>query len=143
MAVFQNEKEVYELLGDFFEQVKNSPGAKEVIKVAEANGAIVTFKFTEPISSITWKVAEDGESIEAVYGESDVQPELILEMAADVAHQFWLGEVDLARAVARQQIKATGPLSKALMVAPHLDSWKEVYKRILKEKGREDLLVNI
>jgi hypothetical protein len=143
MAVFQSEKEVYELLGDFFEQVKNSPAAKEVIKAAEANGAIVTFKFTEPTSSITWKAAEDGESMEVVCGESDVQPELILEMTADIAHQFWLGGVDLARAVVRQQIKATGPLSKALMVVPHLDAWKEVYKRILKEKGREDLLVNI
>ena len=38
-----------------------------------------------------------------------MEPEVTMSMAADTAHRFWLGQVNITVAIARGQIKAKGP----------------------------------
>jgi hypothetical protein len=61
-------------------------------------------------------------------------------MAADVAHRFWLGEVDLTVAVTKGQIKARGPVDKVIELVPLARPVVPRYRRQLIDRGREDLI---
>lgn len=147
MAVFQTEQEVYEIVGEFFETVADSEEAKAIAETAaeqmgEQYDAIVQFVYHKPESRITWCIATEGSGrhLDVIFGETDRKPELVFEMNGDIAHKYWLGKIDLAQALARQQMKATGPLSKALKVIPHLEKWYPRYAEYLRNNGREHLV---
>lgn len=141
MTVFESSEELYEVFGGFFERVKNSEQSKAIMnsyQKSEAHNALVQYIYHKPEGKITW--VDNGEGgIDVVYGDTDLNPELTFEMNADVGHKFWLGEVDLTQALARQQMKATGPLSKSLKVVPQLKAWYPLYREYLKEKGKEEI----
>lgn len=141
MAVFQSEQELYEVFSGFFEEVKDSDQSKAIMASYEkspAHDALVQYVYHKPEAKVTW--VDNGEgSIEVIYGETNLNPELVFEMSGDIGHKFWLGKVDLTQALARQQMKAKGPLSKALKVVPQLQSWFPVYKEYLKRTGREEI----
>lgn len=144
MAFFQNEQEIYEVLGGFFEKIRETDAAKELMdayrdEIDEAYDAPVRFIFRNPSGQITWVRGEDG-LLDSIYGDTDRTAELTFEMNADVANLFWQGELDLTQAMARQQMTATGPLSKALKVAPKMEAFYPMYREYLKEIKREDLI---
>jgi putative sterol carrier protein len=144
VAGFQTSQEVYEVFGGFCEKNKHSVPAKAILaaykeSASEDHDAIVQFVYRRPDAVITWVVGEDG-GIESVYGETDLKPEMIFEMDAEVANRFWQGKLDLTQAMATQQIKASGMFMKALQVMPHLASFYPRYKEHLKAIGREDLI---
>jgi hypothetical protein len=61
-------------------------------------------------------------------------------MAADTAHKFWLGQVNVTVAMARGQIKAKGPVAKILKLVPLTKPVFPRYKAQLEEQGRTDLV---
>lgn len=143
MAVFKSEQEIYEILGNFFENVKDGDVAKKILQAyqpSEHHDALAQFVYKDPEATITWAKNERGDGINIVCGETDLNPELKFEMNADVGHKFWTGKIELSQALARQQMQAHGPLSKSLKVVPLLQSWFPMYKEHLKEVGREDLV---
>ncbi|WP_216828514.1 hypothetical protein [Alkalihalobacterium elongatum] len=143
MAVFQSEQEIYEILGAFFENVKEGDVAKKILQSyqpSETHDALVQFVYTKPEAKITWIKNETGDGIDIICGETNLNPELKFEMNADIGHKFWSGKVELSQALARQQMTAHGPLSKSLKVVPHLQGWFPLYKEHLIEVGREDLV---
>jgi hypothetical protein len=73
-------------------------------------------------------------------GASDLDPEVVMTMAADTAHLFWLGKVNITRALARGQVQAKGPVAKVLRLVPLVKPVFPRYQRMLEEAGREDLL---
>ncbi len=60
-------------------------------------------------------------------------------MAADTAHRFWLGQVNVTVALARGEIKATGPVAKILKLVPLTKPLFPRYKALLEARGRSDL----
>lgn len=142
MAVFQNAEELYEVFEGFFNQVKNSEESKNILRSyikSDAHNALVQYVYHKPEAKVTW--VDNGEGgIDVIYGETDLNAELIFEMNADIGHKFWMGEVDLTQALARQQMKAKGPLSKALKVVPQLKVWYPEYREYLQKIGREGLV---
>ncbi len=62
-----------------------------------------------------------------------------MSMRADVAHRFWLGEVNVPLALARGEMQATGPTAKILRFVPLLKPVFPRYRELLVEQGREDL----
>jgi putative sterol carrier protein len=65
---------------------------------------------------------------------------VIMSMAADTAHRFWLGKVNVTVALARGQIKAKGPVAKILKLVPLMKPVFPRYEQMLEEAGRKDLL---
>ena len=63
-----------------------------------------------------------------------------MSMAADTAHRFWLGEVNVTVALARGQIKANGPVAKILKLVPLAKPVFPRYKALLEAQGRADLV---
>jgi putative sterol carrier protein len=75
------------------------------------------------------------------FGESGMEPDVTMSMAADTAHRFWLGQVNVTVALARGQIKAKGPVAKILKLVPLTKPVFPRYKAQLEAQGRDDLLV--
>jgi putative sterol carrier protein len=142
MPVFQTEDELYEVFAGFFDLVKDSEESKTILgsyMKSDIHNAIVQYVYHKPEAKVTWVDNGNG-GIDVIYGETDLNPELIFEMNADIGHKFWLGEVDLTQALARQQMKAKGPLSKALKVVPQLKVWYPQYREYLQKTGREGMV---
>lgn len=141
MARFQDEEELYAVLGGFFEEVAEMDVAKdmlEAVDIGEGYDTFVQYVFHHPEGKITW-ADEDGK-MKVICGDTDLRPELVFEQTADVANRFWLGRLDLQQALARQQITASGPLAKALKVLPMMEEIYPAYRTYLEKLGRDDLL---
>lgn len=132
MAYFGSADEVYDTLGKLFVDVLSDP---ELAPAFRSANTIVRYEYSEPSSVITVRLQEDAEG-EVDFGDSDMEPEVTMAMAADVAHRFWLGRVNPTVAMARGEIKAEGPVQKVLRLAPLAKPVFPRYKAQLTEQGR-------
>jgi len=101
---------------------------------ARAN-TITRWSYSDPDATITMCLA-DGEPARVDFGPSDLVPEVTLTMDADVAHQFWIGDLNVGVALARGQIVATGPVEKILRLVPLATRVTPRYRRLLVSQGR-------
>jgi len=85
------------------------------------------------------RLRED-EPAEVDFGETEMEPEVVMSMEADTAHLFWLGRVNVTTALARGQIKASGPVAKILKLVPFTKPIFPRYKALLESQGRDDLV---
>ena len=138
MAYFADEREVYEYIGGVFAAVVADPELAETFRRAVPD-TVVQYRLHDPESMITVEVPSDGEA-RVDCGETDLEPELTMEMQADVAHRFWLGEVNVTVALARGQIVALGPVPKILKLIPLMKPTFPRYRARLEAAGRSDLV---
>ena len=135
MGYFKDADEVYDTLGRLFTEITEDD--ELVPKFKKAN-TIVRYEHTEPEAVITVLI-KDGEQARVDFGETDLEPEVTMTMAADTAHRFWLGQVNVTVALARGEIKATGPVAKILKLVPLTKPLFPRYKALLEARGRSDL----
>jgi putative sterol carrier protein len=136
MAYFTDADEVYATIGKLFRDLEDDPELAP--KFRKAN-TIVQYRYREPESRITVKLIE-GEDGQVDFGDTVLEPEVIMTMDADTAHRFWLGQVNVTVALARGQMKAKGPVAKILKLVPLVKPVFPRYRRQLEEAGRRDLL---
>jgi hypothetical protein len=136
MAYFKDAQEVYDTIGQLF--VDLAQDDELAPKFRKAN-TILQYEYREPDSTITVRLQE-GEPGDVDFGETDMEPEVVMSMEADTAHRFWLGRVNVTVALARGQIKAHGPVAKILKLVPLTKPVYPRYKALLESQGREDLV---
>jgi putative sterol carrier protein len=136
VAYFNDAQEVYDTIGKLFQDLADDEELAP--KFRQAN-AIVRYEFTDPESAITTRLQE-GQSGEVDFGDSDMEPDVVMSMEADTAHLFWLGKVNVTVAMARGQIKAKGPVAKILKLVPLTKPVFPRYRAQLEEQGRDDLV---
>jgi SCP-2 sterol transfer family len=136
LAYFKDAEEVYAYIGRLFEQLAEDQELGP--KFRKAN-TIVQYRYREPESQITVKLME-GEEGRVDCGPTDMEPEVVMTMAADTAHRFWLGKVNVTVALARGQMKAKGPVAKILKLVPLVKPVFPRYRQMLEDGGRQDLL---
>jgi putative sterol carrier protein len=136
MPYFKDAGEVYATIGKLFQDLKDDDELAP--KFRQAN-TIVQYQYREPESRITVKLIE-GEDGQVDFGDTVLEPEVVMTMDADTAHRFWLGEVNVTVALARGQMKAKGPVAKILRLVPLVKPVFPRYRRQLEEAGRRDLL---
>jgi putative sterol carrier protein len=136
LAYFRDAQEVYDTIGKLFVNL----AADEELgpKFRQAN-TIVQYAHREPDATITVQLKED-EPAEVDFGETEMEPEVVMSMEADTAHRFWLGQVNVTVALARGQIKASGPVAKILKLVPLTKPVFPRYKALLEAQGRDDLV---
>jgi putative sterol carrier protein len=135
VAYFKDADELYATLGKLFQDIVADPELGPKFRQADT---IVRYEYTDPESSITVRLQEgEGEDVE--FGDPAREPEVTMTMAADTAHKFWLGEVNVTVALARGQIKANGPVAKILKLVPLAKPVFPRYKAQLEAQGRSDL----
>ena len=136
MAYFSDAQDVYDTLGALL--VAITADDDELAPQLRSADTIVRYEYTEPDAAITVHLDEsDGERVH--FGDPADEPEVTMKMAADTAHLFWLGEVDVTRALARGEITASGPVAKLLRLVPLVKPAFPRYRRLLIDRGRADL----
>ncbi len=135
MPYFKDDAEVYSFIGTLFEQL----AADEELspKFRKAN-TVVQYQYRNPESQITVDLREGGDG-QVDCGETALEPEVVMSMEADTAHQFWLGKVNVTVALARGQMKAKGPVAKILKLVPLVKPVFPRYRKLLEDAGRGDL----
>jgi putative sterol carrier protein len=136
VTYFKDAQEVYDTIGKLFKDLADD---EELAPKFRKANAIVRYEFTDPDSAITTRLQE-GQPGEVDFGESDMEPDVVMSMEADTAHQFWLGKVNVTVAMARGQIKAKGPVAKILKLVPLTKPVFPRYRAQLEKQGREDLV---
>ena len=136
MPYFKDADEVYRFIGKLFEDLAEDDELAP--KFRKAN-TIVQYQYRAPESRITVKLIE-GEDGQVDFGETVLEPEVVMSMEADTAHKFWLGKVNVTVALARGQMKAKGPVAKILKLVPLTKPIFPRYRALLEQDGREDLL---
>ena len=136
MAYFKDAEEVYETIGKLFAEL--AVDEELAPKFRQAN-TIVQYQHRDPESTITVRLLED-QPTEVEFGETEMEPEVVMSMEADTAHRFWLGRVNVTTALARGQIKASGPVAKILKLVPLTKPVFPRYKALLETQGRDDLV---
>ena len=122
MPVFEKPEQLYGCIGGLL----NKMGADPLV-LAELQSLKLKVKFTfhDPESSIFLTVENGAHSI--YYGETNQKPDIELAMSGDVAHYFWMGEVNVMQAITKQQIVASGPLGKIMKLVPLIKAAIKLY----------------
>jgi putative sterol carrier protein len=136
VAYFKDADEVYETIGTLFRELAED---EELAPKFRKANTIVRYEHREPESVITVRLRRD-EPAEVDFGESEMEPEVVMSMEADTAHRFWLGQVNVTVALARGEIRASGPVAKILKLVPLTKQVFPRYKALLEADAREDLL---
>lgn len=143
MSVFKSYDELYSYFGRLYDQAKGD--SRVAPKIKDSN-LVIQFRYDEPKAIVTINAAKPPTQPNAYFDvlwgdDTGLKPDIEMSMKADVAHQFWHGKVNLMAALARRQIVAKGPIPKILKLLPAVEPMYEMYPRILREMGREDLVI--
>lgn len=142
MSIFQDSKQFYDTVGALMDRAKLDPVVGP--KIAKS-GVIIQFRYTDPDALTTVnakaKPTQPGAFVDVIHGPTNLKPDIEMTMAADVAHSFWHGKVNLVEALARKKIILKGSQLKVLSLLPAVESLYKVYPQLLKEKGYEKLIL--
>ena len=136
MTYFKDGDEVYRYIGGLLTGLIDDDELGDKLKRADTT---VQFRYHDPEAVITFRLVE-GEEVQVDLGDSELEPEIVMTADADVAHLFWLGRVNVTVALARGQMKATGPVAKILKLVPLIKPVFPRYRELLEREGRADLL---
>lgn len=135
MPYFQDIGQLYNALDALFSRLKEIPGVREK---AVASNLVVTFKYRNPEGEV-W-IDCTGDDIAFTTGPSDISWDACLSMEADIAHRFWLGKLNLIRALTSGDIESEGSVPKLLKLLPVVKPAFTIYPEVLKEQGLEDII---
>jgi hypothetical protein len=144
MAVFKDYDELYTYFGRLYEEAKRD--SRIAPKIRDSH-LVIQFRYDEPKAIVTINAAapptQEGAYFDVLWGDdTGLKPDIEMSMKTDIAHQFWHGKVNLMSALARRQIIAKGPIPKILKLLPAVSPMYEMYPRLLRDMGREDLIVH-
>jgi alcohol dehydrogenase class IV len=129
--VFADSETLYRVLGGFFQALKQDPAIGDPLA---ASGLCVQFRYRDPEAVIT--IDARGPELQIHLGEEGApEPEVRMSMAADVAHRFWLGKLNLITALTRRQVVARGNVPKTLRLLPILKPAFKLYPDFLRQHG--------
>ena len=136
MAYFKDAQDVYDTLGKLFLDIAEDDELGPKFRSANT---VLQYQYREPDATITLRLQED-EPGDVDLGDTDMEPEVEMSMEADTAHRYFLGKVSVTDALARGEIKASGPVAKILKLVPLTKPIFPRYKAQLEAQGREDLV---
>ncbi|MEA2384926.1 MAG: hypothetical protein QOH72_4897 [Solirubrobacteraceae bacterium] len=137
MPYFKDADDVYANLGLFLRQLAVDPEMTPALKRADTTFQL---RMRNPDSVLTVRTPQDEQPPQVDLGDTTLRPEVVLQLDADTAHRFWLGQVNVAVALANGDIRARGPVAKILKLVPLVKPGFPRYRQQLEAAGREDLL---
>jgi hypothetical protein len=127
VTTFADADDVYNRIGRVLKELATDP---ELVPVIQAADTCVRYEMHHPESAITVG-SRGGAPVRVDFGASEQEPEVVMSMDADVAHRYFLGEVDVTVALARGQIIAEGPVNKILAVLPAVEPLLPRYRALV------------
>lgn len=117
MRQFETPQQLYTELGGLFERIVAEPEVQEALKSLRL---CVRFHYTEPDATMTLSAADGQYTI--VCGHCDAIPDVALTMTGNVAHRFWMGELNVMEAITKRDIGVNGSLGKIMRLTPLIKS---------------------
>jgi putative sterol carrier protein len=133
---FNSSAEVTKYIGGIFETAFNDPEIGP--KLAEI-GLVVAFDFTDPEAMVVVDMAN--QAIRQGLDAGTEPPTATMSMTADTGNAYWQGKVNLPLAMAKKKIKVDGNMASLLKLAPLGKKLFPRYIELLKNSGRDDLVV--
>jgi len=133
MPSYANEDELYRYTGGIFLKAFEDPELLPKIKEA---ALVFAVKCTEPDCAIT----VDFVDLKVDKG-ADGSEDAALLMSTETSNAYWQGKVNLPFAMARGKVKVEGNVAKLLTLSPLSKKLVPIYLEMLKEDGRDDLIV--
>jgi hypothetical protein len=137
MPFFKDADDVYGTLGRFLQELAGDAELAPALKRADTTFQLRT---RNPDAVMTVRTPRDDEPPQVDLGDTTLRPEVVLQLDADTAHRFWLGQVNAAVALANGDIRTRGPVAKVLTLVPLVKPGFPRYRQQLEASGREDLL---
>ena len=130
MATFADAQQVYDTIGAFLEQITKDEDLRPKFVAADTSFHVV---YSDPDCDMLVDCTIDPPVVTMAPGE--VKSEIELAMAADDGHQFWLGNLNMALALAKNKVKVKGPISKIMKLLPAMRPAFPKYKAFIAERG--------
>lgn len=135
MPTFRDTEQLYRVFDTLLRRVSDR---QPIVEALLAGRFVLRFHYTEPEGRIT--VDLRAPPLRWELGESSLSPDLELFQSADVAHRFWLGELNVPLAIASRKIVSRGDITKALALLPAIKPAFSIYREVLTELGMEQAL---
>jgi hypothetical protein len=130
VATFADAQQVYDTIGAFLEQITKDEDLRPKFVAADTSFHVV---YSDPDCDMLVDCTIDPPVVTMAPGE--VKSEIELAMAADDGHQFWLGNLNMALALAKNKVKVKGPISKIMKLLPAMRPAFPKYKAFIAERG--------
>jgi 2-oxoisovalerate dehydrogenase E1 component len=135
MPYFRNTDHFYKVMRTFFERVQQE---EEVVEALVEADLIIRFKYRDPEGTITIDLTR--KPIAVHFGPTDIAADVEMTSSADISHLFWLGKLNVPRAIATRKIVARGSVPKALKLLPAIKPAFDIYLQVLRELGYGELI---
>jgi len=130
VATFADAQQVYDTIGAFLEQITKDEDLRPKFVAADTSFHVV---YSDPDCDMLVDCTIDPPVVTMAPGE--VKSEIELAMAADDGHEFWMGNLNMALALAKNKVKVKGPISKIMKLLPAMRPAFPKYKAFLAERG--------
>jgi len=135
MPYFSDINVLYEIAEELFARLSED---KKIKQKALDSKLIVCFKYRKPDGEL-W-IDCTGDEIKVIRGSQDFTADATLSMDTDVAHIFWLGKLNLIKALSSGEIESEGSVARLLKMLPIIKPAFLIYPEILKDKGLGSLV---
>jgi SCP-2 sterol transfer family len=133
MPAYKNTSELNEVMEKLWGQIKDDPGMSSKLL---ASKLVVRFHYRDPEARLTVDCS-DGQTMLVSTGDTANKPIVEMFMKADVAHEFWLGKVNVPVAILSGKIVSKGPTPKALALLPVIKPAYPMYPLIYEAAKKE------
>ena len=133
MPAYANTEELHQVMVELWNRIKADKSMSEELL---RSGLIVRFHYRDPKGTMTID-SSDGQEMKIYAGDHDAKPIVEMSMTAEVAHDFWLGQVSVPMAILTGKMVAKGPVNKALALLPTIKPAFKIYPEVYKAKGRK------
>lgn len=136
MSVFSSTDELHQVMEDLWKEISVTP---EMAEKLIASKLTVQFRYREPEGLITIDCS-DGLAMRILVGNTEIKPLIEMSMKADIAHDFWLGKINVPMALMMGKIVSRGPTPKALALLPVIKPAYQIYPKVLEIRGKSTQL---
>lgn len=133
MSVFTSTDELHEVMEALWTMIRETPDMAEKLI---ASKLIVQFRYREPEGLMTIDCS-DGQEMKIYVGQCQIKPVIEMSMKADIAHDFWLGKVNVPTALMMGKIVSRGPVPKALALLPVIKPAYTIYPKVLDDRAKK------
>jgi putative sterol carrier protein len=134
MATFETADDVYGIFGKFLTELTQEPDMRAKFVAADTSFLV---NYTDPDSRILVDCTCDPPRV-TTDPPADANAEIKLGMTADDGHKFWLGKLNMTVALAKKQVKVSGPMAKMMKLLPALKPGFAKYRTYLEQNGHSD-----
>jgi len=134
-------KDDKEPIAYFLKMLEAAIKEKEMSDSLKKLNQLIQFDYTEDGPDCAWWWDTRGGEIKYGAGKAEGPPDLVMSLSADDAHRSWSNKLNPVIAITRKKIRVKGSATGLLKLAPKLKKVAEIYERVLRAEGRDDLVL--